>query len=560
MIRYFGVRNEYGMFDEIFAVSDDDRAVRFNYTGPSWRPLTPSRKLARKVSRDASLVQLDAAEVERVFRYIDPPRNFSLEWRVGERWGGWITVGLLFFPAIPLWFVWEDFLRWTGGYSELVVGVVTIAQLGLILGFRDRLTEAIVNLAVRLAQRRWKKSGSGIRSDLAPHTDRLDIAPPLGHAKSREKSPKIDARPSPEGPTKPTEHVNSDTLPSPESKADPYLDNLIEQGRMAGMDPEKLRAAFKDVGAKKLRELEGLGDELAAMDRKLKLQGILRAAKAFGSTDGYYVEHRGRTFFHSVAENSWTQLFPGTVPRDAVELAIKDLQALVFDEASDGAPDHIAQFVRLALDAVKADQSVKLTARLPDGSETSVRLHAGRWAGLLLGFPLIDRDKAPERIIEWQFNDYPGNATIYRVRDDAADPLEPIHEVNWTHLPRTVLETGARAASPAEHSHQSEHEMPKKPNGVWTVYVDDNFHYMDADERYRLGSFDSYEASVEACQKIVDDFLEANPATSADQLFESFAAFGEDPWIEGEPPSPEQSRFSAWDYAKRRCREIHRQH
>jgi hypothetical protein len=33
----------------------------------------------------------------------------------------------------------------------------------------------------------------------------------------------------------------------------------------------------------------------------------------------------------------------------------------------------------------------------------------------------------------------------------------------------------------------------------YTVLVDDNFHYMDKDERYTLGEFESLEAAIIAC-------------------------------------------------------------
>jgi len=42
----------------------------------------------------------------------------------------------------------------------------------------------------------------------------------------------------------------------------------------------------------------------------------------------------------------------------------------------------------------------------------------------------------------------------------------------------------------------------------YKVFVDDNFHYMDKDERYFLGEFDTAEAAVAACQKVVNEWLE----------------------------------------------------
>lgn len=89
----------------------------------------------------------------------------------------------------------------------------------------------------------------------------------------------------------------------------------------------------------------------------------------------------------------------------------------------------------------------------------------------------------------------------------------------------------------------------------YEVYVDDNFHFMDEDERYKLGDFNSCEEAVAACKKIVDEFLELGykPGMSARELFVGYRDFGEDPFIQSEDPI---CRFSAWDYARIRCEEI----
>ncbi|WP_444451366.1 hypothetical protein ACTTAI_00240 (plasmid) [Rhodobacter capsulatus] len=90
----------------------------------------------------------------------------------------------------------------------------------------------------------------------------------------------------------------------------------------------------------------------------------------------------------------------------------------------------------------------------------------------------------------------------------------------------------------------------------WTVFVDDNFHFMDEDERYCLGTFDSFDAAVAACRKIVDDFLRNNPAKTADELYDQFTSFGEDPWIKGPSPATDGLPFSAREYAKQRCNDL----
>lgn len=90
---------------------------------------------------------------------------------------------------------------------------------------------------------------------------------------------------------------------------------------------------------------------------------------------------------------------------------------------------------------------------------------------------------------------------------------------------------------------------------TYRLIVDDNFHYMDPDERREQGSFSTLEAAIQAAKRIVDDHLQTahTPGMSAQALLESYQSFGEDPWIsapEGGVP------FSAWDYARRRCEEI----
>ncbi|MBX7484134.1 hypothetical protein [Qipengyuania qiaonensis] len=92
--------------------------------------------------------------------------------------------------------------------------------------------------------------------------------------------------------------------------------------------------------------------------------------------------------------------------------------------------------------------------------------------------------------------------------------------------------------------------------GNWIVYVDDNYHYMDEDERYCLGTFNSLDGAVAACRKIVDEFLQGNPAKTAGELYDQYKSFGEDPWIRGPSLGSENPPFSAWDYARQRCDEL----
>src|SRR5690606_21657420 len=89
----------------------------------------------------------------------------------------------------------------------------------------------------------------------------------------------------------------------------------------------------------------------------------------------------------------------------------------------------------------------------------------------------------------------------------------------------------------------------------YTVLVDDNYHYMDETQRYRLSSFFTLNAAIKSCQRMVDEFLARayEPGMSSDDLCKSYALFGEDPFIVG---AVEAISFSARTYAEQRCQEI----
>jgi hypothetical protein len=91
---------------------------------------------------------------------------------------------------------------------------------------------------------------------------------------------------------------------------------------------------------------------------------------------------------------------------------------------------------------------------------------------------------------------------------------------------------------------------------LYRVLVDDNFHSMDEDARYELGTFATLDAAIAAARALVDDYLETarKPGMTARELFENYTMFGEDPFIVG-LGQPGES-FSAWEYAKRRCEEL----
>lgn len=96
------------------------------------------------------------------------------------------------------------------------------------------------------------------------------------------------------------------------------------------------------------------------------------------------------------------------------------------------------------------------------------------------------------------------------------------------------------------------HQDEKK---TYTVYVDDNFHFMDEGERLPGGAFGDCESARRFCRAIVDAYLKGvfQPGMDWRELFKSYKTFGEDPWISS---LDQGCQFSAWDYAERRCREI----
>jgi len=89
----------------------------------------------------------------------------------------------------------------------------------------------------------------------------------------------------------------------------------------------------------------------------------------------------------------------------------------------------------------------------------------------------------------------------------------------------------------------------------YAVYVDDNFHYQDEGERYKLGDFAAAGEALAAARKIVDDFLRQafRPGMTARELYSAYQGFGEDPFIVSDDPA---CVFSAWDYARERCAEL----
>ena len=85
--------------------------------------------------------------------------------------------------------------------------------------------------------------------------------------------------------------------------------------------------------------------------------------------------------------------------------------------------------------------------------------------------------------------------------------------------------------------------------GPFQVFVDDNFHFMDEDERYKAAEFATYEEALAKARRIVDEEL-ANikkPGMTADELYKIYAFAGESPFI---LPASKSGSFSARNYAR----------
>jgi hypothetical protein len=85
----------------------------------------------------------------------------------------------------------------------------------------------------------------------------------------------------------------------------------------------------------------------------------------------------------------------------------------------------------------------------------------------------------------------------------------------------------------------------------YKIMVDDNFHYGEEDERAEHGVFATAEAAVAVCRQLVDQSLmaEYRDGETAEQLFERYTSFGEDPFVVALDGAP-KVEFSAWNYAR----------
>jgi hypothetical protein len=93
------------------------------------------------------------------------------------------------------------------------------------------------------------------------------------------------------------------------------------------------------------------------------------------------------------------------------------------------------------------------------------------------------------------------------------------------------------------------HAAVSSTSGKYVVMVDDNYHHMDESERYKHGEYNTCEEAVNACKQITIDSLKHcyKEDMTAEELYENYMIFGDDPFILSEDKSCE---FSAWDFAK----------
>ncbi|MGH7563267.1 MAG: hypothetical protein ACREK5_02455 [Gemmatimonadota bacterium] len=89
---------------------------------------------------------------------------------------------------------------------------------------------------------------------------------------------------------------------------------------------------------------------------------------------------------------------------------------------------------------------------------------------------------------------------------------------------------------------------------MYEVVVADNYHYQDEEYECPAGRFRTWEEAMKRCMEIVDESLRHlhEPGISAEQLWNQYVMFGEDPFI---VPAGDE-RFSAWEYARDQCAEL----
>src|SRR5947209_17722202 len=97
-----------------------------------------------------------------------------------------------------------------------------------------------------------------------------------------------------------------------------------------------------------------------------------------------------------------------------------------------------------------------------------------------------------------------------------------------------------------------------EPMPKYRVLMNENARYMDEGERSDHGVFANAEEAIAACKAMVDDELATmhRPGMGAKELYRLYVGFGPDPFVIPLNPSDPDIEFSAWSYAKERCKEL----
>ena len=176
---------------------------------------------------------------------------------------------------------------------------------------------------------------------------------------------------------------------------------------------------------------------------------------------------------------------------------------------------------------------------------------------VLSGCPITDAEKLFRLRQDLLAEDPDAHRYFGLFRPGGVFPLNRVAQLyddfrTQTRLKLMTPEQGTEATSP-RNAIASPVQRP------FTVQVDDNFHYMDPDERQTLGQFETLESAIAVCKSAVDHCLNKyyEAGMTAEELLSQYKSFGDDPFVVG---PTDGVAFSAWDYAALRCQEITEHH
>ena len=91
-------------------------------------------------------------------------------------------------------------------------------------------------------------------------------------------------------------------------------------------------------------------------------------------------------------------------------------------------------------------------------------------------------------------------------------------------------------------------------DAVYTIFATENSEYMES-ESWPVGEFEGWEEAVEGARQVVERSLQElyEVGIGDEVLYLRYISFGEDAYI---TPTTDGQEFSAWGYARERCREI----